>query len=109
MDRSELQATRSRLTDDLSIDPGELREIALRLLDEVTRERLRESLLRADYADLLEASRAAVAATWQGCPDPTAPLEHRLRRLGLLPPLGMPPGQALADAASLCTVLRGTP
>jgi hypothetical protein len=105
MTRSGLDATRARITGDAPIPVAELRQIALALLVEVERDRAREHLLRADYVELLEAARAAVAAVHHHGFDPTAYLEGELGRRGLLPPPDMTPQQALADAASLRRLL----
>jgi hypothetical protein len=110
MTQSELNAIRDRVTS-ARIVLAELRQIAQTLLAEVERDRIREQLLRVDYAELLEAARAAVAAAHGhegGRPgaEPTAYVECELARRGLLPPPKMTPQQALADAASLRGLLE---
>ena len=103
--RSELDDMRERITANNEMTPAELRRIALALLAEVERDHAREHLLRADYVDLLEAARAAIAAAHHDGCDPTAYVAAELAHRGLLPPPEMTPQQVLADAASLRSLL----
>lgn len=54
-------------------------------------------LLQAQYANLLAAARAAVAAHHDGEGDPLAYLRDELDAHGQLPPAGMHPAQCLAQ------------
>jgi hypothetical protein len=105
MTNTELHAIRVRLAGEASITVAELRQVALNLLDEVARDRIREQLLRTDYVELLEAARAAVSAAHHHACDPVTFMEDELARKGLLPPPEMTPVQALADAGILRRLL----
>jgi hypothetical protein len=104
MTRSELNDIRGHLSGVTA--PAELTRLVLTLLDEVEHDRAREYQLRAQYAALLEAARATVAAATLCLHDPTCHLERELSRRGLLPSAGMSPQTALADAAGLGDLLR---
>lgn len=56
------------------------------------------ALLRAEYARLLAAARAAVAAAREGAPDLLVYVEAELARHGGLPPQGVSVLAVLADA-----------
>jgi hypothetical protein len=61
-------------------------------------DKLALALLRADYARLLAAARATVAAAQAGTPDPLVYVEAELARHGGLPPRGASVPAVLADA-----------
>jgi hypothetical protein len=58
----------------------------------------RLALLRAEYARLVAAARASVAAAWAGSPDPLAYVEAELVRHCALPPHDATVPAVLADA-----------
>lgn len=60
------------------------------------------ALLRAEYAQLIAAARAAVAAALAGASDPLVYVEAELARHGGLPPQGASVPAVLADA---CTTM----
>jgi hypothetical protein len=66
------------------------------------KDKLALALLRAEYARLLAAARAAVAAARQGAPDPLVYVEAELAHHGGLPPQGASVSAVLADA---CTAM----
>ena len=63
-----------------------------------TKDKLALALLRAEYARLLAAARATVAAARTGAPDPLVYVEAELARHGGLPPRGASVPVVLADA-----------
>ncbi len=70
--------------------------------------RSRLALLRAEYAGLLAAARATVAAAQAGEADPAGYVRGVLAERGQLPPAGARPLHVVADArAALC--LTGWP
>ena len=61
------------------------------------------AIVQAEYAELLAAARAAVAAERNGDTDPLAYVRGLLAERGPLPPPGAVPVQVVADARSaLC-------
>jgi hypothetical protein len=54
------------------------------------------ALLRAEYAELLAAARAAVAGEQAGAPDPLAYVRGLLAERGQVPPPGAKPAHLLA-------------
>lgn len=65
----------------------------------------RLALLRAGYASLSAAARAAVAAAAAGDPDPLAYVRAELVRHGGLPPAGAAVPQVLADASAVMRMI----
>jgi hypothetical protein len=65
------------------------------------------ALLRAEYAQLLAAARAAVTAARAGAPDPLVYVEAELTRHGGLPPRGASVPAVLADAHTAMMLAAG--
>jgi hypothetical protein len=68
----------------------------------------RLALLRAEYAQLIAAARATVAAARAGASDPLVYVEAELARHGGLPPQGASVPTVLADACT-AMMLAGKP
>lgn len=108
MSRTELDNHRARLADAAHLPPGEVYEIALQLLRELERSRMREALLRVEQADLAAAARATLAAaTDRPDTDALVFLAHEFDAHGRLPTSGESPGRILADAAANRALLTG--
>lgn len=106
MTRADLDTYRARLADAAHLPPGEAAGIAVELLTELERTRMREALTRAELADLVAAAGATLAAG-DGL-DCLTFLRHELATHGRrLPAPGESPGRILADAAALRPVLTG--
>jgi hypothetical protein len=70
------------------------------MLAELDAARSRLAIVSAEYAGLLAAVRAAVAAERDGSADPLGWVRDRLAGQGQLPPAGAIPVQVVADAAA---------
>ena len=66
-------------------------------------------VLRAGYAELLAAARAAVAAAARGDADPVAWVRGVFEDRGQLPEPGARPSQVVADARSAMRLAEWTP
>jgi hypothetical protein len=78
------------------------------VLAELDRVRSQRAFACAEFAGLLQAVRAAVAADQAGAPDPLGWVRHLLGERGQLPAQGAVPVQVAADAAT-ALALAGWP